>query len=135
MKVLRFLMLFSLIFYLMGIALVFAQNIPEGYAKNFPMYPNANITNSSESKDLQIFAMDLEASDDINKVDSWYKSELPTMGWEIGRRDVENSTITYLIANQEKEARASVSIGASENVTVIRITFGKRGSWQALQLQ
>lgn len=115
---------------LIVLPLLLGLSIPKDYPDTVPLYPKAKVVRTQEAKDIRVFAIDLQTDDDLAKVDAYYQKELPKSGWEIGRRDIDDTTITYLIANRSIHSRGSVSLAAGETNTVVRITLERKGVWQ-----
>lgn len=105
-------------------------SIPKNYPDTVPLYPKAEVVRAQEAKDIRVYAIDLQTKDDLARVDAYYQEHLPKSGWEVGRRDIDDTTITYLIANRSIQSRGSVSIAAGETNTIVRITLERKGAWQ-----
>lgn len=114
---------------LMVMGMCLGLTFPKGYPSTIPVYPQAKVVRAQEAKTLEVFSADLQTGDDLAKVDAFYQKELSKAGWEIGRRDIDDTTITYLVANPALNARGSISIASGENETVIRVTVERKGSW------
>ncbi len=114
---------------LMLLAMCLGLTFPKAYPSTIPVYPQAKVVRTQEAKTLEVFSADLKTGDDLAKVDAFYQKELSRAGWEIGRRDIDDATITYLIANLPLKARGSISLAAGENETIIRVTVERKGSW------
>lgn len=95
-------------------------------SKNLPQYPGSRITDSTTSAEGSSLDMEMESDMDANalsvKVLTYYKQELPKLGWKIGVREgAYSETPGLLLFYNDKYDGTLGVIGLSDTKIVISI--------------
>lgn len=95
-------------------------------SKNLPQYPGSRITDSTTSAEGSSLDMEMESSMDANalsvKVLTYYKQELPKLGWKIGVREgAYSETPGLLLFYNDKYDGTLGAIGVSDTKIIISI--------------
>jgi len=98
--------------------------LPEGFPKDFPVYPGAKVVSSftanTDGKDGMSVVW--ETGDAVNKVSSFYKTNLVSNGWKISATFEQGDSMT---TSFEKEGWGGfMGITATEGKTTISATVG-----------
>jgi len=100
------------------------NKLPDGFPKDFPLYPNAQIAGNisgTENKAGKGYWVIMTSTDDAAKVTAFYDAELPKAGWTIDNTmDIGSSatrtvtkgsmTGTVIMGAEEKEKGTSIVI-------------------------
>lgn len=94
------------------------ESIPNGFPRDFPIYPNAKITSAWKSGEdkVQGFSLVLESSDKLESISSFYDSELASAGWNIENTSgsIQTKEINSVTLSFNKDASKGF-IGLVEN--------------------
>lgn len=95
-------------------------------SKNLPQYPGSRITDSTTSAEGSSLDMEMESTMDANalsvKVLTYYKQELPKLGWKIGVREgAYSETPGLLLFYNDKYDGTLGAIGVSDTKIMISI--------------
>ena len=98
-----------------------SDKLPADFPTDVPLYPDAKVQGSVASAQQQASGhyAGLETTDSIDKVVSWYKSEVPAEGWKV--------SVSY-------EVDGGLMIGGSKDTRDLVVTISKDGDKVAIGL-
>lgn len=99
--------------------------IPDSFPNDIPLYPNAEVNQSIEVGNA--FQVALQSGDDVNKVVTYYKTEMEKNEWvqEASFSFEEGHTISFS-KGENRNAVIAISREESEKVTLISITYEEK---------
>lgn len=97
--------------------------VPEGFPKDIPIYPGAEIQMSSADPANKMFVVQALCPDAVDKVAAHYKKEMTAQGWSEGDGVVQTGYTAMHMLNFEKgEATVMVMVMAQDGKTMMTIT-------------
>lgn len=100
--------------------------VPDGFPADFPLYPGAKVTGSwstTGEKGVGISVV-LETSEELGKVNDYYKAELPKAGWTITANFTAPESGTFSFAKGDKQGFMGVT--QSSGKSTISVTIGPK---------
>ena len=92
---------------------------PEGFPKDFPVYPNSHIVSGWQEvqDENRGYSIIIETGDSINDVYNYYKTELTKRGWALGSdiKTADTGTVSF-----EKEGSRGF-VGMSKKVDKVEV--------------
>jgi hypothetical protein len=103
-----------------------AQEIPQDFPKDFPIYPGSKPTGSLSggNKKEQGFWMMLTTSDDYSKVEAYYTNALQKSGWSTEETIRIGNSVTWKVGKDAYEGSVMVSQEKADKETGILIILG-----------
>lgn len=106
-----------------------SQKIPDGFPKDFPIYPGAKPSGSlSGSKQIEDkgFWLMLATPDQLSKVEKFYADNLVQKGWN-GKESLRmGNSVTWTVAKGNFDGTVVVNQEKEENETSIMIMLGSK---------
>jgi len=102
--------------------------IPADFPKDFPLYPEAklsgSLSGSAKDKDAGYW-LTFTTPDGLEKVVSYYKTNLPKSGWEETATFTANETTTWAVTKGTMEGTVAVSREKEARETTILVMLGQ----------
>lgn len=100
------------------------DGIPNDFPENFPLYPNAKVDSafSTVGDEVKAQSIVLITSDQLGKVEDFYKRELVNNNWKF--EITEDDRDTTIFSFNRNEVEGFMAIGGTKDATVISITVG-----------
>jgi len=96
---------------------------PDGFPKDIPIYPGAEIQMSSSDPASKTFAVQALSADAVDKVAEYYKKEMKSQGWNEGDGVVQTGANPMHMLNFDKAGwSAMIMVMAQEDKTLVSIT-------------
>ncbi len=95
------------------------NSVPTDFPKDFPIYPGSTVTSSLSGGD---FWLTLTTKDTLEKVSSYYETNLKVSGWKTNSASGTGGSSWAISKN---DLTGYVTISNSENITSILIVLGK----------
>jgi hypothetical protein len=96
---------------------------PDGFPKDIPIYPGAEIQMSSADPANKTFAVQALSADGVDKVAEYYKKEMKAQGWNEGDGVVQTGANAMHMLNFDKaEMSAMVMVMAQDGQALVSIT-------------
>ncbi|MCX5770743.1 MAG: hypothetical protein NTZ09_10790 [Candidatus Hydrogenedentes bacterium] len=108
-----------------GASVVFGKGAkaPEGFPKDIPIYPGAEIQMSSSDPASKTFVVQALSADGVDKVAEYYKKEMKSAGWNEGEGVVQTGANPMHMLNFDKGGMsAMIMVMAQEGKTLVSIT-------------
>lgn len=100
------------------------NSLPNGFPTDFPIYPGAKITTSwkTEEEGAQGYSLVLETSDSLEKVTSFYNSELTKTAWNIENtiKEVNSGAISF----NKDGSKGFIGLVENESKVIISLSLG-----------
>jgi outer membrane lipoprotein-sorting protein len=112
-----------------GQAMAFGKGakVPDGFPKDIPIYPGAEIQMSSSDPGTKTFAVQALSADAIDKVAEYYKKEMKAQGWNEGDGVVQTGANPMHMLNFDKAGMsAMVMVMAQDGKALVSITTGQK---------
>jgi len=108
-----------------GQAMAFGKGarLPDGFPKDIPMYPGAEIQMSSADPSSKTFAVQALSAEGVDKVAEYYKKEMKSQGWNEGDGVVQTGANPMYMLNFDKGGMSAiVMVMAQEGKSLVSIT-------------
>lgn len=100
--------------------------IPDTFPKDFPVYPGAKVTSSlagAQAGKNNGFWLTLSTPDSVDKVTSFYKTQLAANGWTVESTFTANNTLTESVTKTGWSG--SLAVTSENNQTQMVIILGQ----------
>lgn len=96
---------------------------PEGFPEDFPIYKNGKLTAVIESsyEGKKGYMLNLETSDQLDDVFSWYESELPKAGYEVVLKMKQSGVAQLNFQKSSKKVSGAISFYAEGDKTLLNL--------------
>lgn len=105
-----------------------SNKIPDAFPKDFPVYPGAKVTSSltgAQSGRNDGFWLTLSTPDAVDKVASYYKSQLAGNGWTVESTFTTGDTTSETVQKADWNGSIAISRDAGSKETQIVIILGQ----------
>lgn len=102
--------------------------IPEGFPKDFPVYPGAKILSSltgNQSGQGNGFWLTLSTSDSVDQVKSYYETNLKANGWTFEPTIGASSGVSWTVTKDKLNGYLTIDKSSGTNQTAILIVLGE----------
>ncbi|HUW59670.1 MAG TPA: hypothetical protein VMZ06_01590 [Candidatus Bathyarchaeia archaeon] len=97
--------------------------IPDGFPKDIPIYPGAEIQMVSADPASKTFVVQALSADTVDKVAEYYKKEMKAQGWNQGDGVVQTGANPMHMLNFDKaESAAMIMVMAQDGKALLSIT-------------
>ncbi len=98
--------------------------LPEDFPKDFPIYPEAELTSSwsASGEETEGISLIWETGDSVGKVSEYYKKELVDGGWKLSFSTETEDTVT--VGFEKNDSSGFLGITIEEEKTTILVTLG-----------
>ncbi len=102
--------------------------VPDNFPKDFPLYPGAKVSSAlsgSEAGNNNGFWLTMETGDALDKVVSFYKSQLETSGWTTTGTYASGDTTNYAVEKGTWSGSVAATRASDDKETSIVIILGE----------
>lgn len=105
-----------------------SKELPENFPKDFPLYPNASLTDSFTARGEKTEGLSTfwETEESIAKVGEYYKAELENAGWNTRLVQESEDSVTLSFEKGTRAGFIGVTSDKQSGKTVISVTIGVR---------